>query len=367
METIFKNIYPVTDQIDILIGNMYDKLNIYNITNTISQKNFVTNVQNNLHIIYNTPIYTNLVSDIELLENVCNEHVNNCLPNNNDIFNKRITNKIMSDVVYNNIFNNLDKKIGHNIDENQNISQCVQNNDKIYYQIQKILKHFTKDHDTSKFVSHLVDDINYILKSFELHNTFDEVINETLKAYNFGSTSSVYIIENNNMVMKVYNDKLRWTRENHKDINSIFEKEVSIMEHLGGMSNIPLIIDYDKDKLLFRMFYTGTSLYDYFCLPCNWKEQINKIFSSLTSKNIYYPEFNLNNIVVINNIISFVDFGLAEMSDKNNDANSKAFIELLEIINKKYENVTNLKKRHILYNTFMNNMRQNNKYPNNIF
>ena len=54
METIFKNLYPITDQIDIIISKLHDKLNIYNIPNTVSQKFFTTNIQNNLHIIYNT-------------------------------------------------------------------------------------------------------------------------------------------------------------------------------------------------------------------------------------------------------------------------------------------------------------------------
>ena len=41
-------------QIDILIARLYDRLNIYNIVDTVYQKNFSTNTQNNLFVIYNT-------------------------------------------------------------------------------------------------------------------------------------------------------------------------------------------------------------------------------------------------------------------------------------------------------------------------
>lgn len=369
METLFRNIYPVIDQIDVLIGNMHDKLNIYNITNTASQKNFITNVQNNLHIIYNTPIYATLRADIDILKNMCYEKVYDYFPNNNCLFDESIVNKIMSDVVYNNIFGKLDEKIGHDVDKELHMSQSVQNCDKIFHQISKILKHFTKEHNISKFVSHLVDDIDYILNSFELHNTSDNVFHEKLQAYNFGSTSSVYISDISGIgttIVKVYNDKLRWTRENHKNIVSIFEKELLIMKQLEGLPYLPHLINYDEEKLMLRMNYMGISLYDNYYLPYDWKRQIAEIFNSLTSKHIYYPEFNLNNIVVLNGIMSFVDFGLAELSEKSNTDNLKVFTKLLETLNEKYRNCGTQNKQ-ILYNTFMNNMRQSNRYPNNVF
>lgn len=68
-----------------------------------------------------------------------------------------------------------------------------------------------------------------------------------------------------------------------------------------------------------------------------------------------------------NDKISFVDFGLADiMTDCNNDDNCYVFIELLEILQNKFKNM-NTKQIHVLYNTFMNNIRNNNKYPKNVF
>ena len=40
---LFKHMYPITNQVDILIAQLYDKLNIYNITETVTQKEFFTN------------------------------------------------------------------------------------------------------------------------------------------------------------------------------------------------------------------------------------------------------------------------------------------------------------------------------------
>jgi hypothetical protein len=102
-ELIFKNLYPIYDQIDIMIGNLHDKLNIYNIPNTIIQKGLTTNIQNNLHIIYNTPVYEPLVDEMKGLESCVFQLVNTYLPKNEEN-NRSITNKILVDVVFNNIF-----------------------------------------------------------------------------------------------------------------------------------------------------------------------------------------------------------------------------------------------------------------------
>lgn len=57
------------------------------------------------------------------------------------------------------------------------------------------------------------------------------------------------------------------------------------------------------------MEYAGISLYDNFYLPPNWKEQIREIFSELDANGIYYPEFNIKNILVSKeeNRIRFMD------------------------------------------------------------
>jgi GR25 family glycosyltransferase involved in LPS biosynthesis len=57
LPTLFSGMYPMTDQIDVLISDMVPKLNIYNIPDTVYQKNIKTNTQNNLHIIFSSPNY----------------------------------------------------------------------------------------------------------------------------------------------------------------------------------------------------------------------------------------------------------------------------------------------------------------------
>ena len=89
--------------------------------------------------------------------------------------------------------------------------------------------------------------------------------------------------------------------------------------------------------------------------------------------NIYYPEFNLNNIVVLENIISFIDYGLAEINiefqSEINRENCKVFIEILNMFEERFKDIKEDKQKqiHILYNTFMNNMREGGKYTKNIF
>ena len=59
--TLFENLYPITDQVDVLISNLHKKLNIYNIQETVYQKNISTNTQNNLHVIFNSPHYADFI------------------------------------------------------------------------------------------------------------------------------------------------------------------------------------------------------------------------------------------------------------------------------------------------------------------
>jgi len=161
---------------------------------------------------------------------------------------------------------------------------------------------------------------------------------------------------------------LRWKTKDHDDIHNIFNKEISVLKKIKNINFFPNLISYDTYFLSILMSYKGQSLYNNFKLPKNWKYQIKNIFDVLTQKHIYYPEFNLNNIVVLNNIISFIDFGLSsELCDKNNDENCKVFIKLLQMINDKYNTINDKHQQHILYNTFINTLKNNKKYPNNIF
>ena len=134
------------------------------------------------------------------------------------------------------------------------------------------------------------------------------------------------------------------------------------------LKDIPNLISYDNISLAISMNYLGESLYNMFLLPYDWEEQIRMLFVNLTNNNVYYPEFNLNNIVVLNNKISFIDFGLAQISDNvDNTNNCNVFIKLLNLLNDKYKNVILTTHRHIIYNTLINTIKNNNMYPLNVF
>jgi tRNA A-37 threonylcarbamoyl transferase component Bud32 len=333
---------------------MYNILNIYNITNTVTQKNFGTNIQNNLHVIYNTPVYKNLVNELNSLDTIFYVYVTNKLIESEENIIKNITNKIIDDVIFYNIFNHLELSQYSN-------TIAGKNKDKpLYKQLYKVVKYFIKDNKIDSYVDNLMNMIDYILDSFILHNIYTHIYDDRYKAYSFGCSSSTYLI--NNTIAKVYNNKLRWSTNNHDNLAKIFTKELQILEKLN------YLIDYDKDLKIIYMKYMGESLYNNFELVPNWESQIVLQFKKLSENGIYYSEFNLNNIVVLNGKISFIDFGLAEIvEDVDNSNNCTIFIKLLHILNEKFQTVKETKERHILYNKFMNNIRINKLYTLNVY
>ena len=331
---IFKNIYPIVDQIDILISRLYNELNIYNIVDTVYQKNFFTNTQNNLYVIFNSPNYQPIRNYIKEFEDLLLEHINNKLLNNHEN-NIIIRDCIMFDVVYNYIINTITL-------EKPEIKCKLLNNVPLYIKLYIIINSCVKGIHLDDVVTILLNDINFIIDCFTLHS-------DTNKAYRYGSTANIY--KCGDFITKVYNKTLRWTHEEHDNSTEIFNKEVFILQKLNR-------INYVTENS-FSIKYLGESLYNNFYLPSNWKEQVENIFKELTSCNIEYPEFNIKNILVLDDNISFIDFGLAKVGSNNED-NCKVFIKLLELLN-------NFKGEKELYSTFINNLKISGEYPNNIY
>ena len=126
------------------------------------------------------------------------------------------------------------------------------------------------------------------------------------------------------------------------------------------MDHVPQLLSYDRKALIMKLSYCGESLYDHFNLPPNWQQQIIEIFDCLQEKGIAYSEFRLQNILVLNNKISFVDFGLAEDVDsseilKSNKMMPYRFINLLKLLSDRLTNVTDMDTRHLLINRFLQN------------
>ena len=92
--------YPIFDQVDVLIASLYNDLNIYNIIDTVYQKNYSTNTQNNLCSILTSPNYKHIRDYLDELNIILNDNINLLLPDNL-VYNTIITSNIIFDVLYN--------------------------------------------------------------------------------------------------------------------------------------------------------------------------------------------------------------------------------------------------------------------------
>jgi GR25 family glycosyltransferase involved in LPS biosynthesis/predicted Ser/Thr protein kinase len=350
LPTLFSGMYPMTDQVDVLMANMVHKLNIYNIPDTVYQKNIETNTQNNLNIIFNSPNYNVVKDALNKSEELINHFANIILPNNVER-NKLIVKHIMYDVIYNFMLTK-----GNNNDPGPNIEDYIFDNPYEgkwrYKMLVKFVAFFlqcSKKGINPKLASQSI--VNVCL--FTL-NKFTELHGSDIKAYSFGSTAHTYRV-GDDLLIKRYNQKLRWSTEGHDDPKTIMNKELEILDKLKNINSVPKLIDtVDMDII---MEYRGESIYNDFNLPDDWKDQITNIFSELTDNRIFYPEFRLHNILVLNGRISFVDFGMAEFIDEcDNTENVEKFIKYLSLLDNKFKVVTDLNARHILISTFLENV-----------
>lgn len=353
---IFKGLYPITDQVDVLISNMKYELNIYNIPNTVFQKNIGTHTQNNLHVIFNSPNYDILRIALLTIQKHLNFFCNLILPENEQR-NKVIVNHLMYDVIFEYILKSgMEGTEGlHQETFNIDYSQYVEMEE--YRELMEALFFFVrcckKGINPDQIAKSLLNNLIFTIQKFKLHNS--SVNGVTLKAYGFGSSAHIYRSED--VIFKVYNDKLRWTIDGYDDPNEIFHKETSVLRVAQQCTHVPhdasLILDQDK---MIQMSYEGESIYDNFDLPENWEDQIKETFNEFDAVGIYYPEFRLQNILVKDSRLSFVDFGMAKLSSEKNYLNCEKFCTLLNILNEKFKIEQGFDQRHALMNTFFRNI-----------
>jgi GR25 family glycosyltransferase involved in LPS biosynthesis/tRNA A-37 threonylcarbamoyl transferase component Bud32 len=360
---IFKGMYPLTDQVDVLLSDMHKDLNIYNIPDTVYQKNLETNTQNNLDIIFSSPNYIPVTDTLIRTEEILNYYANKLLTDNRDQ-NRLIVKHLMYDVLYNFMLTK-----GINNEPGPNIENYVFSNPYIgkskYNKLEKFVGFFlqcTKKGINPKLAGKgLANALLFTLNKFtELHNT-----NRDIKAYGFGSTAHTYRVGNDRL-LKRYNEKLRWATEGHDDPKTIMSKEIELLDKLKNVISVPKLIDHIGMDI--TMEYRGESIYNNFKLPKDWKDQITNIFSELTKNGIFYPEFRLQNILVLDNKISFVDFGMAEFRDKcDNTVNLEKFIKYLSLLDEKFKLVIDLDARQRLISTFLKNVNTPTPAINNQF
>ena len=64
---------------------------------------------------------------------------------------------------------------------------------------------------------------------------------------------------------------------------------------------------------------------------------------------MFYPEFKLQNILVLNGKITFIDYGLARCCDVDNSENCARFVKLLTVLNDRFSTVRDRDERYMLY------------------
>ena len=350
------------------MSDLFKKLNIYNIPETVYQRNLSTNTQNNLYTIFNSKHYNGVRSRASRTITLLDFFINNTLKENSDK-NRLILKSLMYDVIYEYILSGrkieeskpntedyrTDLFLTGDYDEyvNKHIRSDLINCVHLFIQSGR------KGIDSKREAECLVNNLLYTIQKFELHNVNDVDYNEKLKAYGFGSTCHVYFLEENSVIIKQYNDKFRWITKGHENNALVFKKEVEILEKLKSkkFNHFPKLLNQNWETKTIKMSYGGESLYNEFKLPTDWKKQIKTAFDELDEKGIFYPEFRLQNILVKSGKIMLVDFGLAEIdTNKNNKENYRTFIKNLSILNKKLSSIDDIDKRHQLYRTFMANM-----------
>jgi GR25 family glycosyltransferase involved in LPS biosynthesis/predicted Ser/Thr protein kinase len=347
---IFKGMYPMVDQIDVLMSDMVPKLNIYNIPDTVYQKNIKTNTQNNLNIIFSSPNYKPVTEALNNSEEILNNLANKILTDNKER-NRIIIKNLMYDVIYNfMLMSDSETKTVENIENYQ--FDNIYEEDPDFILLEKYISFFLqcsrKGINPKLAAKDLINTCLFTLNKFrDLHNTLDGS-GEVIKAYSFGSTAHTYKI--GDKLLKRYNDKLRWATEGHDNVNDIIQKEVDLLNKIQHIDGVPKLICSDDRNIY--MSYNGESLYNDFNLPTNWKEQITQIFSDLTDNGIFYPEFRLQNILVLNDKITFVDFGLAQFRNEcDNTENLNKFIKYLGLMEERFKGL-DIDERHRLISTF---------------
>ena len=138
----------------------------------------------------------------------------------------------------------------------------------------------------------------------------------------------------------------------YKKLSNIFLREARAYERLME----PVTVDIEN--LTIEMPFFGESLYHNFKLPQNWKKQVRAQLDYFDSVGIYYPEFNLKNILVTDDgeDLIFIDFGLVEFDIENKNA-PDVFINFISALEEKFIKVTNCEERQVLYLIFMNNLK----------
>jgi len=344
--TLFAGMYPITDQVDVLISNLVHDLRIYNIPETVFQKSVVTSVQNNLHTIYHAPNYHGLRTRLSCIETRLVEYANRFLPEN-EKENRVLVKHIMSDFILSTLHHEPHQVSMVTVRE-EVVSSWEVEDPSLLKSMTHFLRMTRRGRDSELNATWILQKIFTLLsRGFPLHHQLCQ--GGILKAHRYGASSRVYRQSQN--ILKVYHPELFWKGPNHQHPTEIFDREVRLLTRVQGLPHVPQLLEVDHQHHTLLMVDGGTSLYDDFVLPSDWRQQIEEFFHVMTQQNMVYPEFNLKNILVREGYMTMIDFGLA--SDHPNPvSNLHLFLRHLEILHEKFTTVPDPDERNRLYQTW---------------
>lgn len=311
---ILSKIYPITDQIDVLLSRLHSTLNIYNIEGSAKQKDFVTNTQNNLSAMLTIPTF-NWVKDIlkQLHQDIC-LLLEEKLPRSNV---KTIGNMIIFDLIFKNIVESEDYVSLNNTEalttvENMLAKEFNGNLYRIFNSIFTIFITIKKGDNshvrffTLKLISAMIDTI----KRFTLHDT------SSAQAFSYGTNYCIYFLQNTLISKVSITDSCK--------IDEYVYPDILISDN---------IILYEKPHIC---------LIEEFKLPPGWRNQIIFLFKKLDQGSFYFNDFNLRNIYSDGNNLRIIDFTSTKENVLDYDYHMLAeeFIEIMCEISQQFDNIT---------------------------
>ena len=92
---------------------------------------------------------------------------------------------------------------------------------------------------------------------------------------------------------------------------SMFSGEVKYLSMVSGIQHFPNIILVDEEECAIYMEYSG-GLLENDIVPLDWKTQLKEIIKTLTENGIHHNDFVLDNLTVLDGIITLIDFTWAD-------------------------------------------------------
>lgn len=340
-QKIFKKLYPVTDQVDVLVSNCFSELNCYNISGKcVMQKNISTNTQNNLHIIYNSPHYHNVRKDVstikyQIMSNLQKKLIDNC--DNN----KFLCIKILFDVVFSYVDEDFIQL------KDYEYKNTIKNNIKLeifYDAVLHFLYSVKKGSDIAKSAENIIGRIIEIINMFNFHGKEIIINNKLLKlfAYSYGTSYDCEFVlyKCSDYIIKQY------VGNDVSLVKKAFDTDMKFQMEKQNNSNVLIGKYFNPDNNMIIFESDGNLLMEKWNLPVNYEEQIKNYNVMMNNDKI-----TVNNVIIENNKLLFFNISNCEKNIIN-------ILNVLNTLNTKYQNLKSddIEHRYVLYKIFCTNI-----------